>query len=48
MDGVVAFLNAKTIKTGNLFVHANCSFDNENDEEVRRTKNVLIIDGRIW
>ena len=34
MDGVVAFLNAKSIKTGNLFVFAKGSFDSENDEEV--------------
>lgn len=35
MEGVVAFLDAKTIKTGNLFVFAQGGFDSENDEEVR-------------
>jgi len=34
MDGVVAFLDAKSIKTGNLFVFAQGAFDSQNNEEV--------------
>lgn len=41
MEGVVAFLDAKTIKTGNLFVFAHGAFDSETDEEVFSSGKVL-------
>lgn len=42
MEGVVAFLDAKTIKTGNLFVFAHGAFDSETDEEVEYSFFVAI------
>lgn len=44
MDGVVAFLNANTIKTGNLFVFAKGGFDSENDEEVYKTRLIKTLE----